>query len=110
MNEINSTEGGIPNKWRGAGRGRQRVGEERELWKYLVPKSDRLIGHNLCHPDSLGVLIEGDIDRKNWVGRERYELIDQLDKGVVWGGMLKWRILRIRMPRNFHQTSEKDDE
>ncbi len=58
----------------------ERMGVEQDIWKMIVKRRVRMIGHNLRHPGILAVLIEGMVEGKNWKGRQRMSYEEQIMK------------------------------
>lgn len=60
----------------------ERVGEERSIWKTIVRRRTRLVGHILRHPGIVNTAIEGSIEGKNCRGRPRQEYVAQIIQDV----------------------------
>lgn len=74
-------------------------------------RSDRLLGHNLRHPDLLTMLTEENNDRKNCVARKRLTHIDQIIYEIGYGGSAEMMALaQNRMLGKVHETNKKSDD
>ncbi|XKL69474.1 hypothetical protein PGB90_007243 [Kerria lacca] len=58
----------------------RRIRGDRVIWKMLVKRRTRMIGHNLRHPVRLATVLEGMVEGKNWKGKPRQSYEDQILK------------------------------
>lgn len=58
------------------------VGEQKSLWKTLVRRRDRLVGHVLRHPSLVSLVMEGLVEGKNGRGRQRLQYATQIVEDV----------------------------
>jgi len=53
----------------------ERISEEKLIWKYIVRRRNKWIGHIMRHDGLLKLIMEGCIDGKNHRGRPRLKYI-----------------------------------
>ena len=73
----------------------RQIDEERSVWKNIVKRRDRLIGHILRHPGIVALILEGQVEEKNCVGRPRLEYVKQIVRDVGCRGYTEMKRLAL---------------
>ena len=73
----------------------RQIDEERSIWKNIVKRRDRLIGHILRHPGIVALILEGQVEGKNCVGRPRLEYVKQIVGDVGCRGYTEMKRLAL---------------
>ncbi|XP_049833909.1 uncharacterized protein LOC126278101 [Schistocerca gregaria] len=60
----------------------RRIGEERNMWKTLIRRRDRMIGHLLRNEGMTSMVLEGAVEGKKYRGRQRLEYIKQIIEDI----------------------------
>ena len=86
----------------------RRIGEERTMWKTLIRRRDRMIGHLLRHEGLTSLVLEGAAEGKNCRGRQRLEYIQQIIEDV--GCQCYSEMKRLAQERNSWQAASNQSE